>query len=92
MDELLNTALVEAAVIAVFVGIIVESVKMAVLPNDRIKKLLPLVALVLGVLIGVLYAVVRSEDLLLYAASGLIGGGFSSGVYDLIRSSTKKGS
>lgn len=92
MDELLNTALVEAAVIAVFVGIIIESIKKAALSDHNLKRWLPLMALCLGVVIGLLYAVVRSEDLLLYAASGLIGGGFSSGVYDMVHSSVKKGS
>lgn len=92
MEELLNTALVEAVAIAVFVGLIIEAFKQAVLPHDRIEKALPLIALLLGVLLGLLYAVVRSEDLLLYAASGLVGGGFASGIYDSIHSYNKKGS
>lgn len=91
LEQLLNDAVVEAAAIGVIVSLVIQSLKPALLPNDRVEDLLPLIAIGLGILFGILYAFIRSEDILLYAVSGLVGGGFASGLYDSIHSQTKKG-
>ena len=90
MTELIESALIEAGAIAIVVGIVIEAGKR--ITNEKTeKRFLPLFSLILGVLFGIGYALIQGDDVLLYAVSGLIGGGFASGVYDNVKS-IKKGS
>jgi len=90
MTELIESALIEAGAIAIVVGIVIEAGKKAVTNEEVEKRFLPLFSLILGVLFGIVYALIQGDDILLYAVSGLVGGGFASGVYDNVKSIKKR--
>ena len=84
MSEILELVLVEMGAIAVIVGILLETLKRMDLFDT--KRWLPPIALVLGIAISVVYALVYKEAIFVYAIVGLFGGAVASGVYDNIMS------
>lgn len=89
MEELYATALIEAGVLAVIVGALIQVLKKA-LPSDFDKeRWLPVISMSLGILLGVIYAIVTNGDMLVYVTSGILSGGFASGAYDMLHGQTK---
>lgn len=84
MTEILEYALLEAGAIALVVGVILEVIKEVEVVDT--KRWLPAIALGLGIILGLVYAIITNEPLVVYTIAGLIGGATSSGIYDNIQS------
>ncbi|MFQ6058544.1 MAG: hypothetical protein ACE5MB_06680 [Anaerolineae bacterium] len=68
--------------ITVAVGIIIQAIKGLV--PDEWAKAIPLMALLLGVLIGAGYNLATGRDVVRGAVTGFFGGATASGLYDVV--------
>ncbi|SFB91045.1 Phage holin [Alkalibacterium subtropicum] len=85
MDNLLNEAIGLAAVMSPVILIFVQLIKTA----DLDKRWLPLISIVLGIAVGIVFAIAGNADLFLYGLAGFLSGAASSGLYDGIQSIRK---
>lgn len=91
MKELMDSALVQAGAISILTAIIMQGIKVGIADRETvIKNWLPLTAVVLGVLMGVSYAVATQESPVLYTVAGIVGGGLAGGLYDNLTKNGKE--
>lgn len=74
--------------LAVFIGILLQVIKLAVGAKLR-RNLLPLLSIVLGLVVGLLAYPVSDLDVSLRVIAGFLGGASASGLYDLVAKTTK---
>lgn len=86
MEEILNSALLVSAGIAVILTPVMQAVKN--LGNIH-NKYIPFVSWTIGIIVGVLWAVLFKDNVALYGLAGLLAGFSSNGIYDGLQ--TKKG-
>lgn len=79
IEELMNNAVVVAAILAPIITGIVEVIKIATEVN---KRYLPLISLFIGVVAVLSIGYVTNQDLVQYALAGIISGLGSAGLYD----------
>jgi len=87
VNELLNEAVGLAVVMTPIIAILVELVKSAHIN----KQFLPLISIVLGIAMGVVFSYAMSADVFLYGLAGLLSGASASGLYDVTKSVLKGG-
>lgn len=86
MEEIFNSALLVSAGIAVILTPVMQAVKNLGSINN---KHIPFVSWTVGIVVGVLWAVIFKENIALYGLAGLMAGFGSNGIYDGLQ--TKKG-
>lgn len=87
METLLNEAIGLAAVMSPVILIFVQAIKKA----DLDKRWLPFISIVLGVAVGIVFALASGADLFLYGLAGFLSGAAASGLYDGIQATRKEG-
>lgn len=91
MKELFDTALIQAFGIAVLTTIIMEGVKRGIKGKQTfIEDWLPLTAVLVGVALGVAYAIFTQSDIIVYVGAGILGGGHAGGLYDNLTKNGKE--
>jgi len=78
MEALINEAITVAGSLAIVISLVLQVIK----PQMTNKDLLPPIASVSGVIIGLLFGWYLSADLVVYALAGFIGGLSSVGLYE----------
>jgi len=78
MEALINEAITVAGSLAIVISLVLQVIK----PQMTNKDLLPPIASVSGVIIGLLFGWYLGADLVVYGLAGLIGGLSSIGLYE----------
>lgn len=79
IEELINNAVLVAAILAPITTGIIEVVKQTANIN---KQYLPILSLLVGILVAVLIALGTDQDIVQFVLVGIVGGLGASGLYD----------
>ena len=79
IEELINNAVLVAAILAPITTGIIEVVKKTLNINNRY---LPILSLLVGIFVAIAIALGTGQDLVQYVLVGIVGGLSSSGLYD----------
>ena len=79
IEELINNAVLVAAILAPITTGIIEVMKQTLNINNRY---LPILSLLVGILVAVAIALGTGQDLVQYVLVGIVGGLSSAGLYD----------
>ena len=86
MEELLNEAVIVAGFLAVIIN---QSLKFFVKPNISNKNLLPPIAAVSGIVVGLIFGWYLDADLFLYGFAGFMAGLGAVGGHETAEKGTK---
>lgn len=82
LDLLINISREPLLLLAVVTGVIVQALKTAGIAS----RLLPLVAILVGLLCGLVLSLHTGLTLITAGFTGIVAGGLSAGMYDVIKS------
>ncbi len=82
IEELINNAVLVAAILAPITTGIIEVVKQTA---NIDKQYLPILSLLVGILVAVLIALGTDQDLVQFVLVGIVGGLSASGLYDQVK-------
>lgn len=81
MQEIMSNILGAISLVGIFTGLLIEGVKRTETVSN---KILPILSLFIGGLMGSVIGFGFHQDLPTYVAAGFIAGGLASGMYDSI--------
>lgn len=82
IEELINNAVLVAAILAPITTGIIEVVKQTLNIDNQY---LPILSLLVGILIAVLIAIGTGQDIVQFVLVGIVGGLAASGLYDQVK-------